>query len=429
MKEEDGIRAERIRLSIPISSIYPGVKDSGSSTCPICGSRGKFYSKGGWVKCFKTTCDLSLFHGGKSVDVIGLYRYRENLYGKGSFYMAMDALEGKEERAIKEESIDKRHLLLQEVVDIYRSELLSKRGDKARSYLRSRGFLDQTLEVLSIGLATHSGVLGEYGLDREELEREGLMSYGKEVMDNRIIFPIRNKQGLLTHLTGRYLGAIPEKGGEPIYPKWKHTSGGISPIGNYLALEETIRGSRESYVVLTEGYADALCLYQMGIPTLGSFGLNGLTKHIDKLSHLEEVICIYDIDTFSSDHPLYPLEYKSWRVVLPQLVDMQILLPHVRFSLFFIKGEGKIGDSLYQVKDINEWLLATHLTKEDFLEEVNRDKKDLVSYLIHKLGPDIRQHEMLLRLCLSVGRGSEALEKYIPQNYSPISYAMTVLAI
>lgn len=427
MRETDKARAERIRRSVPISSIYPGVRDSGSSTCPVCGSRGKFYAKGGWAKCFRTTCDLSLFHNGKSMDVIALYRYRENLYQKGSFYLAMDALEGDTGPVI--EQANRRHELLESVVDVYRSELWSKRGDKARSYLRNRGFLDQTLEVLGIGLATYSGVLGEYGIDRVALEEEGLIAFGKEVMDNRIIFPVRDTSGFLTHLTGRYLGAIPTIDGEPLYPKWKHTSHELSSIGNYLALEETLRGSRESYVVLTEGYADALCLYQMGIPTVGSFGLQGLTRHIDKLSSLKEVICIYDIDTFDSDHPLYPLEYKSWRVVLPQLVDMQILLPKVRFSLFFIKGEGKEGDGLYQVKDINEWILKCGKTKDEVLNEISLNKKDLVSYIIQKLGPDMRQHEMLIRLCLSTNRGSDLLETYIPKECSSLSYAMAVLAL
>jgi hypothetical protein len=430
MKEDDRSRAERIRRTIPISSIYPGVRDSGSSTCPICGARGKFYVRGGWAKCFRSTCDLTLFHNNKAVDVIGLYRYKENLYEKGSFYIAMDRLEGVDKQAEINTATSRRHQLLEECIEVYRSELLSKKGEAVRKYLASRGFLKESIELLGIGMASHSGVLGEYGIDRTLLEEEGLINYGKEVMSNRIIFPVRDSSGSLVHLTGRYIGPIPNDKDGDIYPKWKHTSCLTNPaIGNYLALEETLRGNRDNYVVLTEGYADALSLYQIGIPTVGSFGLNGLTKHIDKFRHLKEVICIYDIDTFPIDHPTYPLEYKSWRVVLPQLLDIQILLPDTKISLFFIQGEGKHLDKPYQVKDINEWLIATSPTKDEVLREIGSNKKDLVEYLITKMGPDIKQHELLIKLCISTGRGMSLLESYIPSNYSPLSYALTVMTV
>jgi hypothetical protein len=369
------------------------------------------------------------------MDVIALYRYKENLYGKGSYFIALDALDptSPDRERLHIEEKDKRHKLLEECMEVYISELNSSKGLKAREYLEARGFNKTLVDMMGIGLASHSGILLEYGLDKNQLEDQRLISYEKEVMDKRIIFPVRDTSNRLVHFTGRYLGDIAkDKEGEPLYPKWKHTLSvdDYPSIGSYLALEELIPSYKGDQLFLTEGYADALCMYSKGIECVGSFGLNGLGKHANKMSKFNELIAIYDIDHFDEDHPTYPLEYKSWRVVLPQLVDMQILNPMLTISLFFIKGEGKNkSGSLYKCKDINDWLLAADPSKEEILAEIDKDKVGLVTYMINKNGSDMQCHEELIRLCVSTGKGANELERYVPPSYSALTYAMRIMSV
>lgn len=428
MNEQLLNRINRLKELIPLSSIYP-IKDYGTSDCPICNGKGKFFAKNGWARCYRSNCDLTISNGGKAYDLISLYRYRENLFGKGSFFRAVKELEHMagigEEWIIQE---NERSFLLNRVMDIYQSELRTKQGSKAINYLRSRGLNDLLIETLGIGYASHTHILREYNLDEQKLRSHNLINEkGQEVFSNRIIFPIRDINGNLMHMTGRYLGPS----ANDYIPRWKHTTNYMGTgVNAYLGLEEHIKGWNEE-VFLTEGYMDALSLYQYGFPTLCSFGLNGLNNHMGKLSKFRRITCIYDIDTFDEDHPNYPLEYKSWRVVIPQLIDMQLLFPRTSIYLLFIRGEGySLRDhALYTAKDVNEWIIGWNPKFDDIQNYIINNRIDLVTYLIHRYGQDLQWHQVLLRLSLATGIGADLLSNYIPSDMTPLTYALSILSL
>lgn len=426
-------RLDTIRREISLSQVYP-VKDSGSSNCPVCGARGKFYSKAGWGRCYRSSCDLTIHAAGSSYDVVKLYMYREGLDAGSGFYKALDRMElefGLDSKATQQYESE-RSLFLREVVDIYATELMSSTGTKARNYLLSRGISLDMASAIGIGYSPHNSILREYGLSATKLEEYGLFSYQKEVFSNRLIFPIRDMEGSIVHMTGRYIGPISvDASGEPYYSKWKHSLGGNSPIGNYLALEDLLRGWSVSsdYIVLTEGYIDTLSLYQLGVSAIGSMGLQGLVKQLPKLKLAKELVAMYDTDTFDASHSLYPLEYKSWRVVLPQLVDLQLLAPDLRISIVMIPGECRntTTNALYLAKDVNEWVQggATQAEVKDYISE---NKVCLVDYMIDKYGMDMQYHSSLIKLCIATGRGRDKLTACIPSRYDPITYAMAVMS-
>lgn len=421
-------RLGELHATSKLTDLIPTLK-LGSNDCPYCG-RGSFYlnAKGlGW--CFSTRCPSH----GKVVDIVHHHRYINNLWGKGSFFQALEELEEHYGISTTSHYMDTKVSLLEEVLGIYQSILYSADGVHALAYLKGRGWSDRSIEKVGVGYAPHSQTLLRYGLDVEALKGVGLRDDTRDYMSRRVVFPIRDVRGKVVHLTGRYLGKIPLKDdGNPLFPKWKHTKGaGLTTISHYLVGEEhlpTYRQTPNPYVYLTEGYPDTLSLYNLGLPAIGSLGLQGLLHHYHKLVGLGELICIYDCDVHGYDHPHYPGEYKSWRVVIPQLIELQTLLPATRISICMPPGEGShaITGALFTSKDVNEYCVGSGCNGRSFTAMVEDRKVPLTTYLIDKYGRDLSWHKKLTQLITSTGSGKDLLEPYIPKGMSHIEYVLAI---
>lgn len=418
---------DSIRSTVTISSVLPGVKDSGSSDCPFCGGRGKFFVKKGWARCFRPSCELSQ----KSFDVIGLYRYKHKLIGnKGSFFKALEEMSKSYSLPCSSFLNDENEKLLsviQKASSFYNYEINSRFGKEALLYLKNRSIDLSLVDMLQIGYARNDFILRSYGLNEKDLELAGLFNGVSESFSNRIVFPIRSISGDIVAFTGRYIGSIPEVNKEPLFPRWKHSSVQERPgVSSYLGLEENIPNYSEEYVVLTEGYVDCLSLYQLGIQSLCMFGLHGLHKHIHKLKKFKKIYCSFDIDTFDKTHQLFPNEYKSWRVVIPQLIDAQVMLPSSVIYVHFIPGEVSSNKGSFICKDINDWVIASNPSKMEVMDRLSKSKS-LLNYLIETQGPNLQYHESLLRLCLSTNSDYSCLEKFIPDGMSSLDYAVALM--
>jgi hypothetical protein len=411
-----------------LTDLIPSLK-VGSNDCPYC-SKHSFYlnAKGtGW--CFSTRCPSH----GKVIDVVHHYRHTHRLWGTGSFYQALDELEVKYGITTTSPYMSAKVSVLDEVMAVYQSLLYSGEGAHALGYLHGRGWSDATIKDAGIGYAPHVHTLIRYGLDVDMLEQVGLHSNGRDYMGKRVVFPIRNMGGDVVHLTGRYLYNIPlDDKGDPLFPKWKHTRGaGLTTISHYLVGEEHLPSYRvlpNPYVYLVEGCPDTLSLHNIGLPAVGTLGLQGLLHHYRKLVGMQEVICMYDSDVHGNDHLNYPGEYKSWRVIIPQLIDLQLLLPDVVISLCMVPTEGthSIKGSLFTAKDINEYCLGRGANARTFTAMVEERKVTLVDYLIGKYGRDLSWHRELTKLVASTGKGAELLEAYIPPSMTRLEYALAI---
>lgn len=411
-----------------LTDLIPSLK-VGSNSCPYC-SKPSFYvnAKGtGW--CFSTRCPSH----GKVVDVVHHYRHTQGMWGKGTFYQALGDLEQKYGISSTTEYMSTKVSILEDVMDVYQSLLYSGEGVHALEYLKGRGWTDATIKAAGIGYAPHAHTLTRYGLDAGALEQVGLHTDGRDYMGKRLVFPIRNIRGDIVHLTGRYLYNIPlNDKGDPLFPKWKHTRGaGLTTISHYLVGEEhlpTYKSAPNPYVYLTEGYPDTLSLHNLGLPAVGSLGLQGLLHHYHKLVGLEEVICMYDSDVHSYDHENYPGEYKSWRVVIPQLIELQTLLPSLRISICMPPTEGShyITGTLFTSKDINDYCVGSGCNARSFTTMAEERKVLLVDYLIGKYGRDLSWHRRLTQLVTSTGMGKELLESYVPKSMSPLEYVLAI---
>lgn len=388
-------------------------KNRGTTECIFCHAKNKGYLYDYYYKCFSSKCGVK---GNK----ISIYQKLNNL----SFYNALCSLEqiGNIDLTIQEEFISSRNKLLFEVLEAYSFEL--QENTEALNYLYSRGFTEEFIKSEMIGYANGKSPLKNYSININSLRRHDLIRKSREFFDNRFIFPVHNINGFLVHLTGRYWP------GENKEYKYLDSSAmpNIGSCKDYLLFERYIKyyKSNKNVLYLVEGVPDSYILKQCGANVLGLMGLNKLLKQSFKLEQFDTVIAIFDNDKFEEGHPNFSNEYKSWRIVLPQLVDLQIYLGK--------KTEIKVAmvpDNLYikenKVKDINDFYLYLNRDGGILLKELNNISSNLVEYFIDLNKNNLTNHRTALKLIAATSKGKNLLNSYIPLNLSPIEYALKVL--
>ena len=154
-------------------------------------------------------------------------------------------------------------------VRLWQEAFWSDRGEAARSYLRDRGFGDESARRFEVGWAPPGGgwlveALAREGVSQDLALRAGLFGQrGTEppfaYFRGRIIFPIRNVAQRVAGFGGRLLGQ-----GEPKYLN--------SPENAYFSKGKLLYGFASSRIaiarlktaILVEGYLDLIALAQAG---------------------------------------------------------------------------------------------------------------------------------------------------------------------
>lgn len=180
-------------------------------------------------------------------------------------------------------------------------------GEKARDYLKQRGFSQETAVRFKIGFAPDdwnalSSYLVSRGFSLDQIEKAGFAIFrkdGKGFYDrfrNRLIFPIFNSWGEVIAFGGRILGDATEN--VPKYlnsPETLVYKKGKTLYGLNWA-KEAIR--KENRAIIAEGYLDLIRLAESGfnnvVATLGT----ALTREQVQLlkGFAEEVVLVYDGD-------------------------------------------------------------------------------------------------------------------------------------
>lgn len=456
-------RINAIKEMIGISDLLPDITIKKTSYCPFCRKK-KWYSpnnKSG--KCLSSSCPSNILNK-NYLDIIDIYRLLNGSpdykYPLG-FQSTLNLLESKAfTNGYKsyEELINFRDSILKAACASYMKALWGPSGVAALSYLRSRGFTDKFIKLNQIGYAPNNSYLRDEGFLTNDLEQVGLLttfSYKdttstKEYFSNRIIFPIKDYNSNLVHLQGRWLGDVPkDEKGEDKWPRYKSSKGlGIPSIDSYVMLENkleyySLRGNRNIFIC--EGVPDTLSLSQgedgkLSNPVIGIFGLYNLLKHISKINKFENIYLIGDNDKFSKDHPFYPNIFKSWRVLIPQAVDLQLLLPSSKVHIWMPPTQ--INNE--SIKDVNDLLCKAKLTNQEIRKLIEDNSEDIID----KLYSDIKKgesgdkedskednkgysntskHEELLRLIAITQRKKDLINGLIPRDIDMIDYFLDVL--
>ena len=159
--------------------------------------------------------------------------------------------------------------VLEAVQAHYQRRLGLPEGRAARDYLLGRGLTEATIARFGLGWAGDRGALSadllRQGIEAAQLEEAGLLRRDEEtgrqfeLFSNRVMFPIRDRRGMIISFGGRILGA-----GQP-----KYVNGPETPVfskrrtlyGLGLAREAVRNGGA---LVVVEGYMDVIAAHQAG---------------------------------------------------------------------------------------------------------------------------------------------------------------------
>ena len=192
--------------------------------------------------------------------------------------------------------------LNKEAARFFHAALFQPEGAAGLEYAGKRGMPKSTLTKFGIGFAPDSWdalckAMEAKGYTREELQASGLVSVSQKngrIYDrfrNRLMFPIIDVRGNVIGFGGRVMdNSTPKYLNSPeteIFNKRK----------NLFALN-LAKKTRLGYMILVEGYMDAVALHQYGFDcAVASLGTSLTEEHASLLArYTQQVILIYDGD-------------------------------------------------------------------------------------------------------------------------------------
>ena len=190
--------------------------------------------------------------------------------------------------------------LSKEAARYFHSKLYAQEGAEGLAYAQKRGMPRSTLTKFGIGFAPNSwnglvDAMKAKGYTDQELKDAGLVSEKNgRIYDrfrNRLMFPIIDVRGNVIGFGGRVM--------DDSTPKYLNSPETIifNKRKNLFALN-LAKKSKLGYLILVEGYMDAVALHQYGFDcAVASLGTSLTQEHAVLLSrYTEQVVLIYDGD-------------------------------------------------------------------------------------------------------------------------------------
>lgn len=189
----------------------------------------------------------------------------------------------------------------------FENQLLQTQGGAAAlSYLRSRGFTDETLRAFRVGFAPDqwdallSGPVGRV-YDRDILLAAGLIKARTggghyDAFRNRVIFPIMNESGQVIAFGGRVMPGSADPAKYLNSPETSLFSKSRCAFGISSARQRIIETGT---VAVVEGYTDVLMAHQCGVTNVVSVLGTALTpQHVSLLRRFaSRVVLLFDADS------------------------------------------------------------------------------------------------------------------------------------
>ncbi len=190
--------------------------------------------------------------------------------------------------------------LCKEAARYFHTQLYTEAGAQGLAYAQKRGLPKSTLTTFGIGFAPDSWnglimAMKAKGYTEQELKDAGLVSEkGGRIYDrfrNRLMFPIIDVRGNIIGFGGRVM--------DDSTPKYLNSPETVifNKRKNLFALN-LARKSKLGYLILVEGYMDAITLHQYGFDcAVASLGTSLTEEHATLISrYVEQVVLIYDGD-------------------------------------------------------------------------------------------------------------------------------------
>jgi len=344
----------------------------GYNTCPFCQGQKKLVIRQTYYKCYLPSC---LAHsGGDFIDLLlkaEVTRSRK----EGHSLLVND-------HQIKQQSyaLSRRTKEMEQIFSIYYAAF--HKYPQAYSYLENRNL---HLTNQPIGYAPNEpDYLSQNGVSQATSERLGLTNrYGRDLLTNRVIFPITDYKGNLLHLQGRSLDPDNDL-------RWLATKNAesVSPINNlFYNLAGVIN---EPKVYLTEGITDGLSILSLGLPAISMLGVeSSLVPLSYHLPHLSKLTALFDNDKIKQGEKNAG-KYKSWARVLPNLIELKLQSPKIQIDCLL--PPEKPG-----IKDFNDWY-SNSLTQDEFIKYAHSNTLSLEQFCLKYMAQEEILHPYLWRL-------------------------------
>lgn len=304
---DDTVEEVRIRSDIvSIIGSYIKLKKSGSNHMGLC----PFHNEK--TPSFSVSQSKQMYHcfgcgvGGNVYTFV--MEYENFTFVEALKFLAERAginLPEQEYSARAKQQLDLKNRLMEinkEAAKYYYYQLKSDRGQASREYLLSRGLSEDTIKAFGLGFANRfSDDLYQYlkkqGYEDELLKQSGLVTFdeirgGHDKFWDRIMFPIMDAGNRVVGFGGRVMGD-----GMPKYLNSPETA--IFDKSRILYGLNIARRSRESYILICEGYMDVMALHQAGFTNaVAALGTAFTETHANLLKrYTKEVLLTFDSDT------------------------------------------------------------------------------------------------------------------------------------
>ncbi len=352
------------------------------------------------------------FGCGAGGDVIEFVKKIENI----SFIEAVQRVAeicGIDPPAMSNDAFYSKYILLMESVSkAYNDVLLSARGKRAWNYLtKSRGLDKKDVEKFDLGYAPIDSDVVVHEAQKLKIDVETLIKNGlivrsrngrlREFFQDRLIFPIRNSSGKVIAFGGRALGE-----GIPKYVNSSENKYFSKSRVLYLFNLARYKVKEAGFVMLCEGYMDAIAFHRNGFENACAVLGTGLTKfHLNTLKRVtDNLLLVLDSDSAG----MLAME-RAAKVLADEGFNVKVLTfdsakdPDEFFSThgkeefkkiingavdywdFYVQRVlGEIGDptkAVYRFKRATSWI-ASPILKRHLISKVSKilmvDEKDIM---------------------------------------------------
>lgn len=290
---------------------------------------------------------------------------------------------------------------------IYKNNLNTKLGTKAKEYLYKRGINDDIIKTFEIGLSIKDSnnltksLITKY--NEIELIKSGLINKNNNGLNdtfyNRIMFPLHNLYGQVVGFSGRIYDSndtskyINSKESE-IFKKGEL-------LYNYYRAKDEIR--KLNQVIITEGFMDVIRLHSVGVfnvvATMGTAFTKNQALLIKRLA--QNIILMFDGDSAGEKATIATSNELIKIGVIPKIVRLENNLDPDEYILKY--GKESIINKINNPINVMDFKLSILKNKKDLTQ-----REDLALYInqmldeISKIDDDILKELTLKKLSKEV---------------------------
>ncbi len=367
-------KKEEIRETADIVEVvgdYVKLKKSGSGfvgLCPFHNEKTPSFHvtpNMGIYKCFGCGESGDVFSFVMAMEGVGFPEALRSLADRYGIDIPDEHVEGDDERTKKREGVY--HALKYAGLFFYRHLLETEDAEKARAYLKKRGYDKSIIRKFGLGYAPKNSQLlkeaEKEGIPEEYLAEADLVKPSNrgdgfyDTFRDRLMFPIFNPSGKVIAFAGRILDEDKKTA--------KYVNSAQTIVYNKSEVVYGVNFSKndirkEGEVILVEGYTDVITMHQHGVKNVVSSSGTSLTAGQIKIlqRYGNRIVMIYDADSAGQK----AME-RGMNIALEQGMEVFLMqLPDGEDPDSFVKQFGR----------------------DSFMEFKKKNAEDFVTFSIHK---------------------------------------------